>query len=85
MRRGAGVTDNFGFLPSAYANINLIRDNLHDRYRDVYTVDVIEELRRLQGARNPLDRRVLDAYPQLTALLRRDADIPRRLESAHAR
>src|SRR5579875_2664701 len=38
MPRGAGVTDNFGFLPSPYANINLIRDNLHDRYRDVYAI-----------------------------------------------
>jgi len=54
--------------------------------RDGYVhVDTIEELRRLQGARNPLDRRVLDAYPQLIALLRRDAAVPGELESAHAR
>lgn len=54
--------------------------------RDGYVhVDTIEELRRWQDARNPLDRRVLDAYPQLTALLRRDAAVPGELESAHAR
>jgi len=32
------VSENFGFLSSPYANINLIRDNLRDRYRDGFPV-----------------------------------------------
>jgi superfamily II DNA or RNA helicase len=46
--------------------------------RDGYAhADTLIELRRLHDARNPLDRRVLDAYPQLAALLRHDSRRPR--------
>ncbi len=39
--------------------------------RDGHThVDMVGELRQLESTRNPIDRRVLEAYPQLAALLR---------------
>lgn len=38
------VSENFSFLSSPYANINLIRDNLRDRYRDGFPV--VKELVR---------------------------------------
>jgi hypothetical protein len=45
--------------------------------RDGYAhADMVSELRHLESTRNPWDRRVLEAYPQLAALLRPEQDSP---------